>query len=125
MSRVIAVDFDGTCVEHMYPHVGPDVPGAVGVLGDLTLAGHKLIIWTMRSGDTLWDAQRWYDSHELPYFGANENPEQDWSTSPKAYAQHYVDDAAIGCPLIAGAVGNRPMVDWVTVRRVFVAMGLL
>jgi len=23
---IIAVDFDGTCVEHQYPNVGPDCP---------------------------------------------------------------------------------------------------
>jgi hypothetical protein len=26
---IIAVDFDGTVVEHIYPDVGRDVPGAV------------------------------------------------------------------------------------------------
>lgn len=27
----IAVDFDGTCVEHEYPHTGNDAEGAVEV----------------------------------------------------------------------------------------------
>jgi predicted mannosyl-3-phosphoglycerate phosphatase (HAD superfamily) len=45
---IIAVDFDGTCVTHEYPRIGRDI-GAAPVLKRLTDAGHKLILWTMRS----------------------------------------------------------------------------
>lgn len=48
----IAVDFDGTCVKHRYPMVGEDVDGAVSVLKELVRKGHKIILYTMRSGDT-------------------------------------------------------------------------
>lgn len=53
---IIAVDFDGTCVKHRYPMVGEDVDGAVSVLKELVRKGHKIILYTMRSGDTLDDA---------------------------------------------------------------------
>lgn len=50
----------------------------------------------------------------------NDNPEQlSWSLSRKVYAHLYIDDAALGCPLIAVA-GGRPYVDWVEVRKYLV-----
>jgi hypothetical protein len=116
----IAVDFDGTCVEHEFPDVGADVPGAVRWMKEWVAAGAKLILWTMRSRgpsdrtDVLKDAVRWFEVREIPLFGVNHNPTQSrWTQSQKAYAHLYVDDAAYGCPLRESAkVGGRPMVDW-------------
>lgn len=123
---VIAVDFDGTCVDHRYPQVGPSVPGAADVLRELAAAGHQLIIWTMRDGQYLEDAKAWWDYQDIPYFGANRNPDQNWSSSPKAYAHIYIDDAALGCPLVVGhPEAERPFVDWVAVRRQLVDRGVL
>ena len=45
---IIAVDFDGTCVEHNYPAVGMDVEGAVDVLKALNKRGHRIILNTAR-----------------------------------------------------------------------------
>lgn len=113
----IAVDFDGTCVDHRYPDVGTDAPGAVEVLREFVSAGHALILWTMRSGPELDAAVAWFAKHELPLLGVNANPEQTtWSTSPKAYAHHYIDDAAIGCPLITVPGFARKCVEWGSVR---------
>lgn len=53
---IIAVDFDGTCAEHMYPEIGPVVPGAEEALSLFVSCGYQLILWTMRSGDTLCEA---------------------------------------------------------------------
>ena len=113
---VIAVDFDGTCVTHEYPKVGRFI-GAESVLHDLVADGHKLILWTMRSGQYLDDAVLWFAERQIPLFGVNENPTQkDWTQSPKAYAQLYIDDAALGVPLCPGLFGERPFVDWSGVR---------
>lgn len=111
---VVAVDFDGTVVEHEYPDVGADVPGAVKVLKKLVAAGVRIVLWTMRSDEELADAVDWYAKREIPLFGVNHNPEQDsWTKSPKAFAQVYVDDAALGAPLRPSAkIGNRPIVNW-------------
>ena len=96
---VIAIDFDGTCVTHEYPKVGKEI-GAVNVLKKLIDKGYKLILWTMRSGKELYEAQLWFKNHNIPLYGVQRNPEQDsWTKSPKAYAQLYIDDAALGCPL--------------------------
>lgn len=112
---IIAVDFDGTVVEHDYPDVGRDVPGAVAGLRELASKYEaRLILWTMRSGQTLDDAKAWYAKHGIPLFGVNGNPDQHkWTDSPKAFAQIYIDDAALGAPLKkARKEGKRPMVDW-------------
>ena len=59
-SYIIAVDFDGTCVEHEYPNIGLDVEGAVETLRTLNNKGHRLILFTMRSGDKLDKAVKWF-----------------------------------------------------------------
>ena len=120
---IIAIDFDGTCVTHDYPEVGRDI-GAGPVLRDLVAVGHQIILWTMRGKEPLIDALDWFQLNKIPVFGINANPEQhEWTTSPKAYAHLYIDDAALGVPLIYGEHG-RPFVDWQTVRRQLAALGL-
>jgi hypothetical protein len=115
--KFIAIDFDGTCVTHEFPKVGKEVPLAVLTLKELVEAGAQLILWTVRSEDTLEDACDWFEERGLPLAGVNENPTQsNWSKSPKAYAPIYIDDAALGCPLIFPVEG-RPYADWVKVRR--------
>jgi hypothetical protein len=107
---IIAVDFDGTCVKHKYPHIGDDI-GAVPVLLELAKR-HNLILWTMRSGYELEQARLWGVNNGIEWWGVNRNEEQGfWTSSPKVYANFYIDDAALGCPLIS-PVGERPYVDW-------------
>ena len=111
---IIAVDFDGTCVKHEYPKVGADCPGARETLTTLHEQGHQILLWTMRSGKELQDAVDWFD---IPLLGINTNPGQSsWTLSPKAYAQIYIDDAALGCPLVTPDEGGRPYVDWAMVQ---------
>lgn len=123
---IIAVDFDGTVVRHEFPEIGQEAFGAVAVLQALQAAGAKLILWTMRSdkdapvtgspteaeaSDYLQQAVRWHDDRGILLYGINENPQQaGWSQSPKAYAHVYIDDAALGCPLVE--TDTRPYVDW-------------
>lgn len=115
---VVAVDFDGTCVTHEYPKVGRDI-GAVPILKELTQKGHKLMLWTMRGSEgsnTLQDAVDWFTKNEIPLWGVNKNPEQNtWTNSNKQYAHLYIDDAALGCPLIDNGI-ERPYVDWVKIK---------
>lgn len=116
---IIAVDFDGTCVTHMYPEIGEDI-GAVPVLKKLIERGDKLILFTMRHGEFLEDALHWAKINGIEFWGANENPNQhNWSQSRKVYAQMYIDDAALGCPLIQPPPGlGRPYVDWAAVDKI-------
>lgn len=115
----VAVDFDGTIADHVFPDIGKPVPGAFKWLKRLQKAGARLILWTMRSdgqkhGDVLTAAVEFCREHGIEFFGVNGNPEQaTWTTSPKAYAQVYIDDAAFGCPLRENPrAGGRPYVDW-------------
>ena len=129
---IIAIDFDGTCVTHEYPSVGKDV-GAVSVLEDLIYNGHKLILNTMRSGKELSDAVKWFENNNIELYGINENPTQkSWTTSPKVYAQLYIDDAALGIPLIEKlmekngfTINDRPYVDWLQVRKLLVKHNII
>jgi hypothetical protein len=110
---IIAVDFDGTCVDHRYPYVGATAPSAVKVMKALVAKGNKLILWTMRSGDELEEALRWFAVHDIPLYGAQTNPTQAaWTASPKCYANVYIDDAAFGAPMIHPEGFARPCIDW-------------
>ena len=50
---IIAVDFDGTIVEHRYPAIGRELPFAIETLKKLAKEGHRLILWTVREGRLL------------------------------------------------------------------------
>ena len=122
---LVAVDFDGTIVEHEFPEIGAPVPGAFEWMRRWQAAGAKLILWTMRSdgrsgdgkrenGPVLTEAVEFCRKNGIEFHGVNENPAQaSWTKSPKAYAHVYVDDAALGCPLRESRkAGNRPVADW-------------
>ena len=147
---IIAIDFDGTCVTHEFPKVGKDI-NAVPVLKALVENGHQLVLFTMRSdivnptgednelhlesGNYLTDAVNWFKANEIPLYGIQTNPTQHtWTTSPKAYAQLYIDDAALGCPLLIDIAkeGNesikhigRPYVNWDEVRKLLIKDGII
>lgn len=114
---VIAIDFDGTCVEHDYPAVGLDVEGAVDTLRALNKRGHRLILYTMRSGDKLEAALKWFKDRKITLWAVNRNPEQgEWTSSPKVFADIYIDDSALGCPIMFIDGVRRPVVKWAKVR---------
>jgi hypothetical protein len=113
----ICIDFDGTIVDHRYPEIGAPVPGAIKWLKKLQNSGARLILYTMRSDlpdrALLSDAVHYLHAEGIVLFGINRNPEQDaWTTSPKAYGELYIDDAAFGCPLTFPKGFARPCVDW-------------
>ena len=122
----IAIDFDGTCVTHDYPRIGKDI-NAVNVLKKLVANGHKLILNTMRSGKELKEAINWFKKNDIELYGANENPTQKrWTNSPKVYANLYIDDAALGCPLKMDlSISDRPFVDWEAVSCLLKDNGIL
>jgi hypothetical protein len=137
----IVVDFDGTVVTHDFPVLGKDI-GAVPVLRKLVEKGHKLILFTMRSdgqkeqmingykmhkGDFLTQALSWFKENDIPLYGIQTNPTQKtWTTSPKAYGQLIIDDAALGCPLIYDKTfHSRPYVDWNRVEEMLIVNGII
>lgn len=131
---IIAVDFDGTCVTHEFPATGAEI-GAAPVLKELVDNGHKLVLNTMRSntdkgknkGPHLDNAVAWFEGHGIPLYGVNTNPNQKyWTESPKVYAELYIDDAALGCPLMTEVgLSTKPFVDWNEVRGFLSVQGIL
>lgn len=121
MATILAIDFDGTIVDHRFPRVGAPAPGAIQWLRRFQELGAKLILWTMRSdgredGNYLADAVNHCRTYGIEFWSVNGNPEQsDWTGSPKAHAHVYIDDAAFGCPMIHPEGFARPCVDWETV----------
>lgn len=113
---IIAIDFDGTIVKHDFPAIGDPVPHALETLRMLLENGHDLLLWTVRIGQPLQAAYDYCRKNGITFFGVNENPTQKfWNGSPKAYAELYIDDAALGCPLITDD-HPRPFVNWLAVR---------
>ena len=86
---------------------------------------HPEIVRT--DGNFLDDAILWFKENGIPLYGIQSNPTQKrWTKSPKAYGQLYIDDAALGCPLVYNFDKKvKPYVDWVVVREMLVLMGLI
>jgi hypothetical protein len=58
-------------------------------------------------------ATEWFNSHKIPLWDVNRNPDQqEWTQSPKLYAHIYIDDAGLGTPLRVKGPRERPFVDW-------------
>lgn len=120
----IACDFDGTVCVHQYPSIGRDI-GAVPVLKELISNGHLLILNTMRSGQELEDAVEWFKENGIPLYGINSTPGQStWTSSPKVYAHLYIDDSALGIPLVRNG-RERPYVNWSEVREILIEEGYI
>ena len=113
----IAVDFDGTICHHDFPGLGDEIENAINVLRQLNKKGHKIIIFTMRSDEYLDDAVDFLKRKGVELYGLNHNPDQTtFTTSPKAYAHLYIDDAALGCPVKYSSKYKRNYVDWYRVE---------
>ena len=92
---IIAVDFDGTIVEHKYPAIGKEIPYAIKTLKLFQKKGHKLILWTYRHGKELEEAVKFCEERGLTFHAVNNNfdgEEYDNTYSRKIYADIYIDD---------------------------------
>lgn len=125
--NIIAIDFDGTCVEADYPRVGKDLPWAVTVLQLLVANNCKLILYTMRDGQELIDAINWFEYRLIPLYGIQRHPlQQAWTDghgSPKCLATHYIDDRNIGIPLRNDT--KEPAVDWDKLLVILIEMQII
>lgn len=95
----IAVDFDGTIVEHTYPEIGPEMLFAFDTLRALQKKGHKLILWTFRQGRTLDEAVSYCKQNGIEFYAVNRNyPEEKWEegVSRKLNADLFIDDRNVG-----------------------------
>ncbi len=98
-SKVIAIDFDGTIVEHKYPEIGKEMLFAFATIKALQQKGHKLILWTIRTGELLQEAVEFCRNNGVEFYAVNKNyPEEllDEKTSRKLNADIFIDDRTIG-----------------------------
>ncbi|MGY0393231.1 BT0820 family HAD-type phosphatase [Bizionia sp. KMM 8389] len=96
---IIAVDFDGTIVEDAYPKVGKPKMFAFETLERLQKDGHRLILWTYRSGSRLDEAVEFCKKNGLEFYAINKSfPEEqfDNTKSRKIHADIFIDDRNIG-----------------------------
>jgi hypothetical protein len=95
----IAVDFDGTIVEHEYPEIGKEKLFAFQTLKELNKLGASLILWTFRTGKELDDAVEYCRQNGVEFYAVNKSyPEEifDESVSRKINADIFIDDKNIG-----------------------------
>jgi len=95
----IAVDFDGTIVEHKYPAIGEELLFAIETLKELQRQQHQIILWTFRAGEDLDDAIVYCRKRGLEFYAVNKNyPEEvfDDTISRKIIADVYIDDRNLG-----------------------------
>lgn len=110
---IIAVDFDGTLVEDKYPHIGKPLIAStssktlIEELKLLKIKGHKIILWTCRTGVFLNEAVGFCKDCGLEFDAINDDLDENkvawgeslrnWKKSGKArkiYADIYLDDRA-------------------------------
>lgn len=99
---IIAVDFDGTIVEHKYPKIGSEIPFATDTLKMLIRDGHQLILWSVREDDLLKEAVDWCHERGVDFYAVNKDyPEENGresnhSFSRKIKADIFIDDRNLG-----------------------------
>lgn len=98
---IIAVDFDGTIVEHRYPEIGAERPFATQTLKMLIEDQHQLILWSVREGKLLDDAVEWCRKRGVEFWAVNKDyPEEEKDKnqhfSRKLKADLWIDDRNLG-----------------------------
>lgn len=96
---IIAVDFDGTIVEHKYPDIGDEMLFAFDTLKALQKKGHRLILWTFREGEYLDEAVEFCRQQGVEFYAINKSyPEEefDGNISRKISADVFIDDRNVG-----------------------------
>lgn len=107
----IAIDFDGTIVEHRYPEIGPEIPFAIDTLKMLINDRHRLILWSVREGVLLEEAVEYCRKRGVEFYAVNKDyPEEkttDRNFSRKLKVDLFIDDRNLG-----------GIPDWGTIYRI-------
>ena len=98
---VIAVDFDGTIVEHAYPKIGRPIPFAIDVLKKLqSECHHQLVLWSVREGKLLDEALEYCRERGLEFFAVNSRyPDEEYDpahSARKLDVDMFIDDRNVG-----------------------------
>lgn len=97
----IAVDFDGTIVEHRYPEIGKERPFAIQTLKQLIEDGHKLILWSVREGKLLDEAVEWCAQRGVRFYAVNQDYDEDVKEGNRNFSRKlkvnmFIDDRNVG-----------------------------
>lgn len=96
----IAIDFDGTIVEHRYPRIGREIPFAIETLKKLQKENHRLILWSVREGRLLDEAVQYCRERGLEFYAVNSNYAEETKESQhysrKLQADMFIDDRNVG-----------------------------
>ncbi len=98
-TKILAIDFDGTIVEDAYPKIGKPIIFAFETMKQLQNQGHRLILWTYRSGRKLQEAVDFCAKNGIEFYAVNKSyPEEvlDNSISRKIHADIFIDDRNFG-----------------------------
>lgn len=98
-SKIIAIDFDGTIVEHDYPKIGKEMMFAFATIKELQKKGHKLILFTYRTGSLLQEAVDYCKQNGVEFYAVNNNyPEETPNDNlpRKLNADIFIDDRNVG-----------------------------
>ena len=96
-NSIIACDFDGLIVQHVFPDIGPELPldgpCAVRTLQELQDLGHRIVIWTCRYLNNDLDSMfNWFNDRDFCPDAINKNLVEGFCPWPKIYADIYLDD---------------------------------
>ena len=103
---LIAVDFDGTIVEHKYPAIGKELPFAIETLKKLQSERHKLILWSVREGQLLDDAIAFCRDRGLELYAVN----RDYPEEEKGQNNHFSRKLKVDLFIDGRNLGGLP--DW-------------
>lgn len=106
---LIAVDFDGTIVEHKYPAIGREIPFAIETLKKLNAERHKLILWSVREGRLLDEAVAFCRERGLEFYAVN----RDYPEEEKGQNNHYSRKLKVDLFIDDRNLGGLP--DWGTI----------
>lgn len=108
----IAIDFDGTIVEHRYPEIGKELPFATETLRMLIADRHKLILWSVREGELLDEAIEWCRERGVEFYAVNRDyPEEQGTSNNNHYSRKLKVDVFIDDRNLGG------LPDWGTIYR--------
>ncbi len=107
----IALDFDGTLVEHRYPAIGKELPFATETVRQLIKDGHRIILWSVREGQLLDDAVQWCRERGIEFYAVN----RDYPEEEREKNNHYSRKLKVDLWIDDLNVGGLP--DWGTIYR--------
>ena len=117
----IAIDFDGTIVEHKYPQIGKERLFAFETMKQLQKQGHNLMLWTFRSGKELEEAISFCKERGVEFYTINNSyPDEEFqsNSSRKILADIYIDDRNLGgfpgWSLVWQLLGNGNLENYMT-----------